>query len=282
MKLKIKHQTLYVYDQPVKNSIQNLRLFPKNTRDQNVIEWDINTIGKMSKYFDVFGNINHILAINDSHDKVLITAEGYVETGKSSLRKSQETISPDIYLKNTLLTKPSLGIQRFIRKLKLNPSGVEAIEDLGVAILTEVKYQQGSTESQTSAEEAFKIKKGVCQDHSHIMIACCHELGLPARYISGYLYTDSHNETQTHAWIEVFLNNHWISYDISNQCVTDERYVSLAIGLDYKTASPIVGKRHGGGNAGMASEVSVSSRSKQQKIDLIKLEKTALKMQSQQ
>ena len=282
MKLKIKHQTLYVYDQPVKNSIQNLRLFPKNTRNQKVIEWDINTIGKMSKYIDVFGNINHLLVINDSHDKVLITAEGYVETGKSLPRKSQETISPDIYLKNTLLTKPSLGIQKFIRKLKLNPSGIEAIKDLGAAILTEVKYQQGSTESQTSAEEAFKIKKGVCQDHSHIMIACCHELGLPARYISGYLYTDSHNETQTHAWIEVFLNNHWISYDISNQCVTDERYVSLAIGLDYKTASPIVGIRHGGGNAGMASEVSVSSRSKQQKIDLIKLEKTALKMQSQQ
>ncbi|MGA1567892.1 MAG: transglutaminase family protein, partial [Methylophilaceae bacterium] len=253
MKLKIKHQTLYVYDQPVKNSIQNLRLFPKNTRNQKVIEWDINTIGKMSKYIDVFGNINHLLAINDSHDKVLITAEGYVETGKSLPRKSQETISPDIYLKNTLLTKPSLGIQKFIRKLKLNPSGIEAIKDLGAAILTEVKYQQGSTESQTSAEEAFKIKKGVCQDHSHIMIACCHELGLPARYISGYLYTDSHNETQTHAWIEVFLNNHWISYDISNQCVTDERYVSLAIGLDYKTASPIVGIRHGGGNAGMAS-----------------------------
>ena len=67
----------------------------------------------------------------------------------------------------------------------------------------------------------------------------------------------------------MFLNNQWISYDISNQCVTDERYVSLAIGLDYKTASPIVGIRHGGGNAGMASEVSVSSRSKQQKIDLI-------------
>src|SRR6056300_68611 len=276
MKLKIKHQTLYVYDQPVKNSIQNLRLFPKNTRDQNIIEWNIDTIGKMSKYIDVFGNINH------SHDKVLITAEGYVETGKSLPRKSQETISSDIYLKNTLLTKPSLGIQKFIRKLKLNPSGIEAIKDLGAAILTEVKYQQGSTESQTSAEEAFKIKKGVCQDHSHIVIACCHELGLPARYISGYLYTDSHNETQTHAWIEVFLNNHWISYDISNQCVTDERYVSLAIGLDYKTASPIVGIRHGGGNAGMASEVSVSSRSKQQKIDLIKLEKTALKMQSQQ
>lgn len=282
MKLTIKHQTLYVYDQPVEYSIQNLRLFPKNNNFQKVIKWEINSIGKMHKHMDVFGNINHRLTINEPHQKILISAEGCIETNVEINKRQNELIKPELFLKNTPLTKSNLSIHRFVKKLKIKCINTQAIKDLGKAIINEVEYRQGTTEAQTSAQESFKLKKGVCQDHSHIMIACCHELGLPARYVSGYLLTDSHNETQTHAWVDIFIDNQWKSYDISNQCLVDDRYVSLAIGLDYKTAAPIIGIRHGGGNEGMASEVSVSNRTKQQKINVIKLEKSALEMQAQQ
>lgn len=279
MKLFIQHQTIYLYGFEASYSLQNLRLTPRKYSNQKTISWDIDVPGELSKYVDTFGNINHLLTLNEPHKKIVITSKGEIETNTKQ-RKNNDHLPLNIFLKNTTLTVPGPNIKRFIKKFKLN--GIGFIEQLASAIIQEVSYEQGTTESSTNAEKSFSLKKGVCQDHAHIMLACCRALGYPARYISGYMLTEGTNETQTHAWVEVFCDNHWINYDVSNNCFVDEKYVTLAYGLDYKTAAPIIGIRHGGGIEGMSSQVSVVGKEHKLSINSKDLEKKALMIQTQQ
>jgi transglutaminase-like putative cysteine protease len=125
--------------------------------------------------------------------------------------------------------------------------------------LQRVQYIKGSTKVTTTAVEAFEKGQGVCQDHAHIFIACCRSIGLPARYVSGYLFTKDGSLLQTHAWADVYLTNGgWQSFDVSNGILAGETHVRLAIGLDYRSASPVGGMRAGGGVEGMASSVIVN------------------------
>jgi transglutaminase-like putative cysteine protease len=122
-----------------------------------------------------------------------------------------------------------------------------------------VQYIKGATQVNTSAVEAFSLGQGVCQDHAHVFIACCRAIDLPARYVSGYLFTEDGSLMQTHAWADVFVAGEgWQSFDVSNGCRAGETHVRLATGLDYRSASPVSGMRSGGGVEGMASSVIVN------------------------
>jgi transglutaminase-like putative cysteine protease len=118
-------------------------------------------------------------------------------------------------------------------------------------------YVPGSTEVDGNAAQAFAKGSGVCQDHAHAFLACARSLGIPARYVSGYLCTDDSAHLSSHAWAEAWHDGAWYSYDVTNRLIRPERHLRLAIGLDYLDACPVRGMRRGGGVEHMEAKVLV-------------------------
>ena len=115
-------------------------------------------------------------------------------------------------------------------------------------------FRPGDTHSACSAMEAFALGSGVCQDHTHVFLACCRHLGVPARYVSGYLHSDG---VASHAWAEAWVVDRWHSFDVANSRPAGEDHIKLAIGGDYLDACPIRGTRVGGGAETMLATASV-------------------------
>ena len=124
---------------------------------------------------------------------------------------------------------------------------------LSEAILEAVGYEGGNTHAGTTAEEAIEIGTGVCQDHAHIFCSAARLMGLPARYVSGYLMmNDRVEQDASHAWAEAFFEGiGWVGFDISNGYSPDERYIRVATGIDFREAAPISGMRMGGSGEGV-------------------------------
>lgn len=258
MLLNIEHHTRYAYSADVNYTIQELRLTPQHGFGQHVRHWDIKVNGELQPSQDAYGNMTHTLVVDTPHSELLIVAAGQVETGLDAV--SQHLALPlPIYLRDTPLTQYSAEMLAFARSYLQPQRQSAALEDLMHALLARVEYIKGATQVTTSAAEAFVIGQGVCQDHAHVFIACCRAIGLPARYVSGYLFTADGSLMQTHAWADVFVADAgWQSFDVSNGCRAGETHVRLATGLDYRSASPISGMRSGGGIEGMASSVIVN------------------------
>jgi transglutaminase-like putative cysteine protease len=123
------------------------------------------------------------------------------------------------------------------------------------AVYSKIKYEKGATDVNTTAAQALAIGRGVCQDFSHILLAACRSQGLPARYVSGYLYNNGYS-TATHAWVDVYVAGvGWRSLDSTHNQVQNAQYVRVAIGRDYADVSPTRGIFVG--NAKETMEVSV-------------------------
>ena len=218
--------------------------------------------------------------VDTPHTELSVTVIGEVETGVNDY--SQHQLLPlAIYLRDTPLTLADEAITRFSASFKH-----KSIDDLMHALMDKVGYIQGATEVKTTAIEAFQLGQGVCQDHAHVFIACCRSLGYPARYVSGYLFTQDGSLMQSHAWVDVWFDSAWQSVDVSNGCRAGETYVRLATGLDYRTASPVTGMRSGGGVEGMATHVVVNQAGvpihQQHKMNQMELLKAAQSMQQAQ
>ncbi len=280
MRLTIEHHTQYVYSSPVNYTIQQLRLTPQSGFGQHVKYWDIKVQSQLHAFEDAFGNITHSLVVNTPHSELCVTVVGEVETGVNDYSQ-QQPLPLMIYLRDTPLTLADEAITDFSAKFKLKP-----IDDLMYALVEKVGYIKGATEVSTTAIEAFALGQGVCQDHAHVFIACCRSLGYPARYVSGYLFTQDGSLMQTHAWVDVWFDSAWQSVDVSNGCRAGETYVRLATGLDYRTASPVTGMRSGGGVEGMATSVVVNQSGiplhQQHKMNQLELLKAAQSMQQAQ
>ncbi len=288
MLLNIEHHTRYVYSEYVNYTIQQLRLTPQNGFGQHVKRWEIKVNGDLYSTEDAYGNSTHTLVVDKPHQEILIVAIGEVETGVEVIAQHQN-LPLAIYMRDTPLTVSSQNIREFASAYITDVyAQMAALEEMMHALLQKVTYIKGATQVNTTAVEAFDLGQGVCQDHAHIFIACCRSMGLPARYVSGYLFTEDGSLMQTHAWADVYLTKDgWQSYDVSNGCRAGETHVRLATGLDYRSASPVGGMRSGGGVEGMASSVIVNQAGalvgQLRQIDTNALVKTAeLMRQAQQ
>jgi transglutaminase-like putative cysteine protease len=129
-----------------------------------------------------------------------------------------------------------------------------------------VDYRPGTSDTETTAEQALEKKSGVCQDHAHIFIAAARALNIPARYVSGYLMMEGKNEqAATHAWAEAHVPSlGWVGFDPANDVCPDERYVRIATGLCYRDAAPVSGMRVGGPGESLTVKVTVASQGQSQ------------------
>ncbi len=253
MRLNIQHKTQYVYSEPVAYTIQHLRLWPINGLGQHVKAWNININGgHMHRFFDTYGNVTHTLVIDEPHQELLISVSGEVETGVGGLIPTQ-SLPMGIFLRDTHLTQANTAMREFASQFD-----EDSLEAMMAALREKMHYLSGVTKVDTTAAQAFELGKGVCQDHAHAFIGCCRSIGIPARYVSGYLFTEDGSLMQTHAWVEVWQHHHWIGLDVSNGIKVGEMHVRVAIGLDYRSASPVTGTRNGGGAEGMSTSVMVN------------------------
>ncbi len=264
MRLRIYHQTSYDFDAPVQYGLQQLRLRPKSSHGQKVLDWKIDIEGGRLELEFEDQHYNHVdlVGIDPGHHQVKITCEGEVETADNAGVIGQHKGFAPLWLfqLSTQLTRPGAQTRRLLKKLGADfDSDIARLHALSGLILESVTYETDRTHAETSAEEALAAGHGVCQDHAHIFIAAARLLGFPARYVSGYLMmTDRVEQDAGHAWAEAHIDEiGWIGFDIANGISPDQRYVRIATGLDYRDAAPVSGLRYGDSGESMLVSVQV-------------------------
>ncbi len=257
MLLRITHTTRYTYDQPVVYALQQVRLTPRDTRQQIVRDWVITLDGgkKETAYTDQHGTLTDLVSVTPGGTEIAITAHGTVETQDTAgvLGQAYGRTPLWYFMKSTALTAAGDAIGDISRQVARHDSLLEGLHALSAAILSAAPYRIGETYSATSAEAALTGGSGVCQDHAQIFVAAARAAGVPARYVSGYLMmNDRVDQDASHAWAEAHVDGlGWVGFDISNGISPDARYVRLAVGLDYREAAPLSGMRMGDANESM-------------------------------
>lgn len=260
MRLKINHSTRYLYDHPASYAIQVLRLTPRDHRGQYVCDWRIETDVdcKLEAIEDAFGNTTHSFSVDGPIAEMTISAIGEVETDDTNgvISGGRERLPLALYLRETSLTEPDGEIAAFAADIAAghadDPLGL--LHGLNGAIHATVRFDTSATQTTTPAATAFANRQGVCQDLAHIFVAGCRHLGVPARYVGGYMYrSDGENDQQAgHAWAEAFVDGiGWLGFDPAHGLSPTDAYVRVAVGLDFLAASPIRGARYGGTNEQM-------------------------------
>jgi transglutaminase-like putative cysteine protease len=273
MLVEVFHRTEYRYAEPAQYTIQSLKLTPSSTGTQQIRDWFVDTghPGPLPAFVDSFGNLTHTLTLRGPHDAVRIVARGRVWTEDNGgvLRNTPEPFPLPGYLRPTSLTAPTPTLRELALAHDEGPGEeVNTLHGLMNAIRAAITYRTGETDARTTAADALARGSGVCQDHAHVFLAACRLLGLPARYVSGYLIAsdDPHaTHTAAHAWAEAHVPEiGWIGFDVSNGVCPGEGYVRLAVGLDYREAAPIRGIQRGGSEEDLTVEVRVAAAASQQ------------------
>ncbi len=267
MRLHITHCTSYRYRRPATGAIQILRLTPRNHDGQYIAHWriDVSRDCWLHQHEDAFGNITHVFTADGPLEELAVTAEGEVETRDTQgiVRGSVERFPPGLYLRQTALTSVGDEIAAFTALCR-EESGEDRLELLHVLLerLHErMAYDTDPTHAGTTAMEAFALKRGVCQDLTHIFIAAARHLAIPARYVSGYFRRSDGVTDQDagHAWAEAFIPElGWVAFDAANGICATDAHVRVAIGLDYLGAAPLRGTRYGGEGEELIVKVSVT------------------------
>lgn len=268
MKLTINHLTHYQYDEQVKFSTQYLRLTPQTSARQQIKEWKLVLPASAVATTDAFGNVMHVLTLDSPHQEIVIHAQGVVEIADTIEEEVEDTgaqLSPLVFLRTTPLTDADELIRGFARRYYREEDPCASLETLMAELILKMPYTPGATQVHDSAAGAFAKGKGVCQDHTHVFLACCRSLQIPARYVSGYVYSRDTEHVAMHAWAEAWLNDRWYSFDITNNTRHLNQHLRLAVGMDYLDACPVRGSRFGGGIEEMfsAAEVSLFERKHQ-------------------
>lgn len=260
MRLDIRHVTRYAYDTPVRMSTQYLRLTPRDDAAQKVLSWRLETPAPPTVTVDGYGNVLHVLTLDRPTREIAVGVTGTVETRPAYDEPNEaQPLPPLVFTRPSFLTRCDEALSDFAEGFRRRAHSPGGLSELAAAILKRMPYRPGDTHAASRAAEAFRAGRGVCQDHSHVFIACCRRLGVPARYVSGYLYVrDAQTHVATHAWAEAWVLDRWRSYDISNGKAAGEEHVKLAIGADYLDACPIRGTRVGGGAESMTALAEVA------------------------
>lgn len=275
--LAVRHRTVFRYAGPVRNSVNTLHLEPRDFRFQKTLSAFIKVIPatRLRRFDDLFGNVTHHFELAGDHDRLEIESMVKVRNlplsitnrGYSDGRECYDDPSIRERCWQYLLGSRWVSLEPEIWKQSLDlTDGESAVFEKAALIMrwiyAEFTYEPGTTDVETHLEQAFALRKGVCQDFTHVMIGMCRAIGLPARYASGYILTGGGESLvgaqASHAWCEVYLpDTGWIGFDPTNAVLADQRYVKIAVGRDYGDVAPILGSYMGGAGCRMEVEVSV-------------------------
>src|SRR5262249_14470671 len=217
-----------------------------------------------------FGNIAHAFTAEGPFNELKVLVEGEVETRDTQgiVRGAVERFPPSLYLRETPLTRPDDAIAEMAAATRAQGG----TDDLGVLhrvlsrLHSEMNYDSDPTQATTTAAEAFALKRGVCQDLTHIFIAAARSLGIPARYVGGYFrrHDGVTEQDAGHAWAEAFVRGlGWVAFDTANGICATDAHIRVAVGLDYLGAAPVRGMRYGGAGETLSGQVQVDPSARQ-------------------
>ncbi|MCD8514558.1 MAG: transglutaminase family protein [Burkholderiaceae bacterium] len=289
MLLRVLHHTRYTYQAPVVVAQHLAHLHPLDLACQTVQHHELDIQPEpvlQEESRDAFGNWRTFFSLQSPHDTLDVTANSLVETRPGqelddsppweAVREQLQYRAHAPYVAAAEFVFPSPYIPRneafsdYARTVfAARRPFLDACHDLMARIHADFEYQTASTEVNTPALEALELRKGVCQDFAHIMIACLRSLGLPARYVSGYLLTQPPpgqprliGADASHAWVSVPHGEHWVDFDpTNNRCgigCAGEDYVTVALGRDFGDVSPLRGVIQGGGSHTLEVAVTVA------------------------
>ena len=267
MRIRISHESIYRYGTPVSGVIQTLRLTPRNHDGQYVVAWriDISEDCRLDHHEDAFGNITHTFTAEGSFTELGVSVDGEVETQDTNgiVRGAIERFPESLFLRETALTRPDTAILAFAREARA-AAGEDTLALLHLMterLHREIVFDTDPTHTATTAAQAFALRRGVCQDLSHVFISAARSLDIPARYVGGYFHRADGVELQEagHAWAEAFVPDiGWVGFDPANGISPSDAHVRVAVGLDFLGASPVRGARKGGGSEALSVTIHVA------------------------
>jgi transglutaminase-like putative cysteine protease len=255
MRLRIRHETTYRYDTPATRAIQILKLTPRGHDSQFVVTWriDIDRDCRLAAGHDPFGNAMHTFTVEGPLDGLVIAAEGEVETQDTHgiVNGQVERMPPEVFLRDTTLTEADAAIRDLAAAgaARGGADPIRVMHEIMNEIRARMRFEVNATDTGTTAAEALTAGRGVCQDFAHVFVAAARRLGMPARYVGGYLYRPDLPEGQDagHAWAEALVPDlGWVAFDPANGISATDAYVRVAVGLDYLGAAPVRGTQYGG------------------------------------
>jgi len=272
MLIRVEHATSYDYSEPLLATTQYLRMTPLSGSTQAVESWALTCPGaSMTQWQDQYGNVCHTLTLPKPVEHLDIKVSGLVRTRDTNgvVGMASSELPSMLYLRDTPFTVVTDTIRDFAERFSPEPKEklIQTLHEIMLAVADEVAYRPGDTDVRTTGAEALEQGSGVCQDQAHVFCAVCRSLGVPARYVSGYL---SHGfgieaHAASHAWAEAFVDSlGWVGFDPTNRVSPNESYIRTAVGLDYAEASPLRGVRAGGGLETMTVKVSFPNQQQTQ------------------
>jgi transglutaminase-like putative cysteine protease len=300
MHFRIVHTTQYTYSAPAIESFSELRVRPRQTLRQVVHQHatEVTPRVPLEVFQDFYGNWVESLSVPFRHNRLIVTSRSTVQTRpyQDAMGGLDLTVSEAVHLtwpqRRDLydFLMPSVHVplsptmERIAKEhLPKNAPFTESIVKLNEFLFRTLKYEPGTTEISTPIETVWEKKRGVCQDFAHLMIAVLRCAGLPARYVSGYIETETQAKiskgelppptefdndddkspligaTASHAWVEVYMpNGHWVGIDPTNNMMEGERHVQIGIGRDYADVPPLCGVFKGAEQQLLTVKVSVS------------------------
>jgi len=271
MILRVEHTTVFEYDDPIYETAVEVRLQPANATNapQRLVSFKLLVEPSVSlfDYTDFYGNQVHHFNILQSHKKVLIKTASVVETATT---KCGDPEPNEIYLMDFCVESKYVHFDPGVLSFAEPFSKMEDVYEQAVEICRHInssfQYEPGVTDVHSTSAVVMALGRGVCQDFAHIMIAVCRILGLPARYVSGYLYgggsTPEGADEASHAWCEVYCGAEkgWTGFDPTHASLfVDERYIKIGSGRDYADVPPVRGSYKGSSAEKLSVAVKVSS-----------------------
>ncbi|HEY7592602.1 MAG TPA: transglutaminase family protein [Actinophytocola sp.] len=271
-RLRVVHTTGYRYESPVTQSYNEARLTPRSDRKQNLIVSRLETTPatRSYRYTDYWGTEVTAFDLHAPHTELKIVSSSVVETDEhlppvngASWADLRSTAVLDRYaefLEPTGYVPKHRELSGVARELRKGRRPVEAVLAVSEWVHDKLTYQRGTTGVHSSAVDAWHAREGVCQDYAHLTLALLRAIGIPGRYVSGYLHTKPDakvGETvrgESHAWIEAWTGGWW-GFDPTNDVEIGPRHIWVALGRDYADVSPLKGTYSGG--SATAIEVSV-------------------------
>jgi transglutaminase-like putative cysteine protease len=269
MRIRISHTIGYAYAEPARHITQILRLTPRDHDGQHVMSWRIepNIDGRLRATHDPFGNVLHTFSADGPIAGMAIQIDGLIETTDLAgvVRGMIERVPVEVFRRDTLLTTPDEALRGFAEDAtKAAGTPLSKMHALMDTLHERIICMETGQRTGVGAAAAFAAREGIPQDIAHIFMTCARHLGMPARYVSGYVaqsdalpHTALPHASGAHAWAEVHLDDYgWIGFDAANGLCPIDTHVRVAAGLDFADAAPVRGARKGGDGEALAVLVS--------------------------
>jgi transglutaminase-like putative cysteine protease len=280
LEFTILHQTTYRYPEKIHESYSIVHLQPRTDATQYCTKFELTIAPRVRPFAfsDRFGNDVHHFAVLPDHDVLSVVARSSIITVRPSdpaipspVTRADLDADPAVpwlfdELHESMYVVFGPELRAFAAEVGDPGDGdlVAWFLHAGETIKRRLAYNKEATSVTTTVDESIALGAGVCQDFAHVLIALCRFFAIPARYVSGYLYTGQEGAVlgaeASHAWVEIYLGPHgWVGYDPTNACLIDDRFAKIAVGRDYRDVSPIRGVYKGASRSTMSVNVAMEA-----------------------